>query len=79
MYADDGVSFSPCAETFCGSSAGSEPETQAVQAELVRLGPTLAATVTVHSYGNMWMFPWGNTVNYAGRTCELAADHADLV
>jgi len=26
----------------------------------------------------MWMFPWGNTVNHAGQTCQRAADHADL-
>jgi carboxypeptidase A2 len=78
-WGTDGVSFSPCSDLFCGTSGGSEPETQAVQDELVRLGPTLAATVTVHSYGNMWMFPWGNTVDFAGATCDLAADHGDMM
>lgn len=78
-WGNDGVSHQPCSDTFCGESGGSEPETQAVSAELVRLGPTLGATVTIHSYGNMWMFPWGNTVNYAGNTCDLAADHNDMM
>jgi carboxypeptidase A2 len=78
-WGTEGVSHLPCQETFCGPSAGSEPETQAVQRELVRLGPSLLATVTVHSYGNMWMFPWGNTVNHAGSVCQRAADHADLM
>ena len=76
---DDGVSHSPCAETFCGPSAGSELETQAVSAELNRVGSTLKASVTVHSYGNMWMHPWGNTVNYAGVRCDFAADDAEMV
>jgi len=75
----DGVSFLPCSDLFCGPSGGSEPETVSVQNELIRLGPTLASTITVHSYGNMWMFPWGNTVNFAGAVCERADDHAELV
>jgi carboxypeptidase A2 len=78
-WGNDGVSHVPCADTYCGESGGSEPETQAVQAELVRLGPSLAATVTIHSYGNMWMFPWGNTVNYEGSVCDLADDHDDMM
>lgn len=78
-WGHDGVSFEPCSETYCGPSGGSEPETQVVSAELVRLGPTLAASVTLHSYGYMWMFPWGNTVNYNGIQCDLAADHDELM
>ena len=79
MKLADGVSFDPCDNTYCGKSGGSEPETQAVQAELVRLGKDLNAVVTVHAYGNMWMFPWGNTVNFEGNTCDLADDSADMV
>jgi len=78
-WGTDGVSHQPCAETYCGPSGGSEPETIAVQNELRRLGPSLLATVTVHAYGNMWMFPWGNTVNFEGRVCERASDHAELM
>jgi carboxypeptidase A2 len=78
-WGTEGVSHSPCSETFCGPSGGSEPETQSVSAELNRLGSSLLATVTVHAYGQMWMFPWGNTVNHAGRVCERAADHDDLM
>jgi carboxypeptidase A2 len=78
-WGTEGVSHQPCGDTYCGPSGGSEPETQAVQTELRRLGPSLLATVTVHAYGNMWMFPWGNTVNHAGQTCERAADHDELM
>jgi carboxypeptidase A2 len=78
-WGTEGVSHSPCSDTYCGPSGGSEPETRAVQSELVRLGSSLLASVTVHSYGNMWMFPWGNTVGHAGRVCERASDHAELM
>jgi carboxypeptidase A2 len=78
-WGTEGVSHSPCSETFCGPSGGSEPETQAVSAELNRLGPSLQATVTVHAYGNMWMFPWGNTVNHAGSVCDRSDDHNELM
>ncbi len=37
------------------------------------------AWVTLHAYGNMWMFPWGNTVNHDGNTCERTEDYGDLV
>jgi len=78
-WGTDGVSFLPCSDLFCGTSGGSEPETQNVQNELNRLGSTLVSTITVHAYGNMWMFPWGNTVNFAGTTCQRADDHAELM
>jgi len=75
----EGVSHVPCGQTYCGPNGGSEPETQAVQQELDHLAPVLLAMVTIHSYGNMWMFPWGNTIDYAGVTCERATDHADMM
>jgi len=75
----EGVSHNPCSEIYCGPSGASEPETEHVQNELIRLGPTLLATVTVQSYGNLWTFPWGNTLNHAGAVCDLAADNNDLM
>lgn len=75
----DGVSHLPCSDLYCGPSGGSEPETQSVQRELMRISSTVLASVTIHSYGNMWMFPWGNTVNFGGQTCQLADDHDELV
>jgi murein tripeptide amidase MpaA len=78
-WGTEGVSHSPCAENFCGESGGSEPETQATSAELNRIGSTVAAVVTVHSYGYMWMFPWGNTIDYAGRTCQRSDDHDEVM
>jgi len=78
-WGHDGVSHLPCGETYCGPNAASEPETVVVQNEMKRVGPTLEALITMHSYGNLWMFPWGNTVNFAGQTCERTSDHAELM
>jgi len=78
-WGTDGVSTSPCSEIFCGPSAGSEVETQAVSNELKRLGPDLLGLVTLHSYGQMFMFPWGTTVNHAGNVCERTDDHDQLM
>jgi hypothetical protein len=78
-WSTDGVSNLPCSDLYCGPSGGSEPETANVQNELIRLGPTLVSTITVHSYGNMWMFPWGNTVDFAGAVCQRADDHDELM
>jgi len=75
----EGVSHNPCGETYCGPSGASEPETQAVQAEIQRRASSLHTVTTVHSYGNMWMFPWGNTVNHQGRVCDRVSDHAELM
>merc|ERR1711976_137690 len=75
----EGVSTYPCSDIYCGSRGGSEPETQAVQDELLRLGSDILAMATFHAYGNMWMFPWGNTVNHDGWYCDRPDDFNDLM
>lgn len=65
--------------TYCGPSAGSELETKAVSAELNRLGASIAAVVSLHSHAKMFLTPWGNTVNSAGKICERTEDHDVLV
>jgi len=76
LWGTEGVSTNPCSDLYCGSSPASEPETQAVQAELTKIKDNLLALVTVHAYGNMYMHPWGNTID--GWFCERAADHDDM-
>ena len=70
-----GADIDPCSQTFRGASAVSEPETAAIQAEIASLfpdqrGAELTSTapltasgvfVTLHSYGNEDLFPWGFT------------------
>lgn len=46
-------------ELYQGVSAFSEPETRALRDLMTLEKPRFA--VTMHSYGNEWMFPWGYT------------------
>ncbi|HPC82278.1 MAG TPA: M14 family zinc carboxypeptidase [Thermoanaerobaculaceae bacterium] len=70
-----GSSGSPCAETYRGPSAGSEPEVQAIQAYVASLFPdqrgpadtdpappdATGLLITLHSYGGLVLWPWGFT------------------
>jgi carboxypeptidase T len=81
-----GASSYSCDETYRGPSAASEPETQAVAAYVAGLfpdrrgtGPTDAAPsdyeglfLTLHAYGGMVLWPWGNTADPAPNAVALA-------
>ncbi|MEU5695048.1 M14 family zinc carboxypeptidase [Actinosynnema sp. NPDC020468] len=78
---------SRCGETYQGTSAGSEPETRALEALFKQLFPdqrgpadtdpapvtTKGVMVTVHSHGNLIMPPWGWTWNANPNAAGLAA------
>ena len=68
----DGTSTLPCSDTYGGSSAGSEPETQIIQTTAYQLAPELLAWVSIHAAANMWLHPYGNTKDGA---CERSVDH----
>jgi hypothetical protein len=55
--AGGGASDNPCAETYQGPAAVSEPETQAVQALVDAVRPTVL--ISWHAYGNQVLWPWG--------------------
>ncbi len=69
----------PCAETYAGPSAGSEPETQALETLLTSLfadqrgdlitdaAPldTEGLLITLHSYGEYVFWPWGDSFDPA--------------
>jgi len=70
-----GSSGTPCNETYRGPTAGSEPETQALQNYLRSLFPdrrgpnpgdaapadTMGMHLDIHSYSQLVLWPWGNT------------------
>jgi len=74
-----GSSGNPCAETYRGPSAASEPETQAVEAYARSIWPdrrgpnhndpapadTSGIHLDIHSYGQLVLWPWGFTNNQA--------------
>jgi carboxypeptidase A2 len=73
-----GSSNLPCSSTYHGASAGSELETQAMQSEAVRLGPTLATSIHTHTYGQYWLIPWGS-YSADGTTCNIADDDDEMM
>jgi len=65
---EEGSSGDGLAETYRGSAAWSEPETRAVRDLVERQRFVIA--LTYHSYGSLWLYPWGHTRG------ELTEDHA---
>lgn len=69
----DSPATDPCAVTYPGTEAASEPETQALQAYLTSLYPdhpapkdetpapddTAGVLISLHSYSNLVLWPWG--------------------
>lgn len=80
-----GSSGNACAETYRGPSAGSEPETQAIQAYVRSLWPDRRGTgvgdaaprdtsgihIDMHSYGQLVLWPWGSTNTPSGNAKDL--------
>jgi carboxypeptidase T len=80
-----GSSGSPCNETYRGPSAGSEPETQAVQAYMASIFPdqrgpndtdpapndATGVYIDVHSYGKLVLWPWGWKSGAAPNSTQL--------
>lgn len=56
-----GASSSPCSDTYAGPKAFSEPETQALRDFLLENNKTIKVYLTLHSYGNYLLHPWGWT------------------
>jgi len=80
-----GSSTNPCDETYRGPSAGSEPETKAIEAYMRSIftdqrGPAdsdpapLDATglmISLHSYSELVLYPWGGTSSPAPNEAGL--------
>lgn len=43
-----------------GSSAFSEPESRGVRNEITKLKEDIMGYVTLHSYSQIWMYPYGH-------------------
>ncbi|MCC7358006.1 MAG: hypothetical protein IT317_00915 [Anaerolineales bacterium] len=80
-----GVQSDKCSQTYPGLSAASEPEIQAIQTYLAALFPDARGPgggdpapadnpglmLTLHSYGQMVLFPWGDTQTPAPNQAAL--------
>ena len=80
-----GSSGAQCQETYRGPSAGSEPETQVIEAYARSLWPdsrgpnkgdaapddTSGIHIDLHSYADLVLWPWGDTKTPAGNATSL--------
>ncbi|XP_063786523.1 carboxypeptidase A1-like [Pseudophryne corroboree] len=69
-FGGPGSSSNPCAETYHGAYPHSEPEISSVVDFILAHG-NVKALLTIHSYSQMLLFPYGYTSN-------LAPDHQEL-
>ncbi|XP_075162515.1 carboxypeptidase B1 [Haematobia irritans] len=60
-WGEVGASTSSCADTFRGQTAFSEPETQVLRDLMHSLTGRAKMYLTLHSYGNYLLYPWGWT------------------
>ncbi|XP_061394965.1 carboxypeptidase B1-like [Musca vetustissima] len=58
---EEGASSDPCDELYRGEKAFSEPETQVVRDIMRTYRGRLMWYLTLHSYGNYILLPWGHT------------------
>jgi len=55
----EGASDHPCAEDYRGPAVYSEPECKGVADLLFANNQSLKAMITTHTYGNVWLVPYG--------------------
>lgn len=53
------ASTNPCSEKYCGDSPFSEPETRAIRDAVKETKGRTKFYFSLHSYGQLWMFPYG--------------------
>ena len=62
-WGEAGVSNNPCSDIFCGDSPFSEIESQNVKNYVEGLNPTPVLGHTIHSYSQLWLWPYGYAYN----------------
>lgn len=71
-WREGGSSRNPCQETYAGTEAFSEPETKSISDFILQRKENLVSFVSVHSYSQLWLTPWG-------WTSELPKDYSSMV
>jgi len=59
-----GSSTDPCSETFMGRTPGSTPEVSGITNFLTNQVSNVIFFLDIHSYGSMFMSPWGYSYTY---------------
>ncbi|KAK7072027.1 hypothetical protein SK128_010429 [Halocaridina rubra] len=67
----NGASLSQCSYNFCGTEAFSEPESRAIRDLALAYLPNIKLFMTLHSYGQLLLYPWGYTFDKAPKKGKL--------
>ena len=59
-----GTSSEPCSDVFCGYRPFSESESLALGKYVYHMRRNIVAFLDVHTFGQMWMSPWGFSRQY---------------
>nr|SVE75580.1 EOG090X00QE [Daphnia hispanica] len=68
---EGGSSDLPCAETYNGGAAFSEIESQIIRDTILGIANQTMVYLTVHSYGQYWLTPWGYTADLPANYDQL--------
>lgn len=72
QWGGTGASSNPCSETYRGDKAHSEVEVLAETDYIVKnFKGRISSFLSVHSYGQYWLYPWGYTSNVTPDDKEL--------
>lgn len=63
LFTAIGASSDPCSLVYAGPFPYSEPETRAMSDFILSLEGTWKLYLTLHSYKQLWMLPWGYSKN----------------
>ncbi len=63
-WGEAGASHNPRSSTYCGPSAFSEPENQAIRDLINDVNHQFAYTLNYHSYGQSMLYPWAYTYGH---------------
>merc|ERR1711997_796777 len=82
-WGEAGVSHNSCSDIYCGSGPFSEYESQNIKAYVKALNPTPVLGHTIHSYSQLWLWPYGYDYNALPDNWQeikqLAEDAADAL
>lgn len=70
LYVGPGASGSPCSETYRGSKAHSESEVKSI-VDFVKAHGNIKAFISIHSYSQMLLYPYGYTRTAVKDQAEL--------
>jgi murein tripeptide amidase MpaA len=71
-WGENGASSNPCDEMYAGKFAFSEPETRSIQEFLQTRSTMFRSFITLHSYSQIWMYPYGHEKrNYPSDVSDL--------